>query len=581
MSSKRPDHLVNAAAATRLGTLLHLRGPEGRTVVAQNMAHGSSYTMPADWRRLPASEQARALVNAEARRIADARVYAFDETAVSALRAVADDLDVLMPVSADLVPSPSGMIFFASPVSVSADEGIITAATWGPPMDGFGDGVHLTWWTDTLAFTKRELAAGRVSPGDAEYRKRFFGPLMLHVDMHLPFVPLVDIRLVPLAELQGPDRDSAPAIRAIIAAWYALKHGLVPVREERADPDLGRALAEEKAKHRGVQVARAEDAQDLAAAVREQAHLAAQKLPQQAMGGLSNPDQVLPCELDEAFLPGRDEELDPGLRWATRLYRDAAQPLAILEEEAQQRYPGIFDHLEEVRAREYGNWPKWCWVPYSRVARALADLGSVKDVDLALQHAVVIAGLGAWKACGRNAVVLDWLPDPGDRTDLVPADIPAELPFHGAALLHTDVKDGVPVYSGGMLAFLDYNTNEQRAELLCLDHNGGPGMKDVYEWQLLLSGSTVPEAAEATAAVSLLPAKPSGEQTTREELTELITGVFGRYFPFLATLADPTGNNAVVGEVAAALGRRPPQAWPPAGGGRHMTLWLTRPAPTH
>ena len=76
-----------------------------------------------------------------------------------------------------------------------------------------------------------------------------------------------------------------------------------------------------------------------------------------------------------------------------RLNRDAAQPLAILEEEAQQRYPGIFDHLEEVRAREHGSWPEWCWVPYSRVARALADLGSAKDVDLALQHAVVIAGL--------------------------------------------------------------------------------------------------------------------------------------------------------------------------------------------
>ncbi len=192
----------------------------------------------------------------------------------------------------------------------------------------------------------------------------------------------------------------------------------------------------------------------------------------------------------------------------------------------------------------------------------------------------MIAGLGAWKARGRNAVVLDWLPDPGTRSDLAPADVPAELPVHGVALLHTDIKDGVPVYSGGMLAFLDYNTAEHRAELLCLDHNGGPGMRNVYEWQLLLSGSTVPEAAEATAAVSLLPAKPSGEQTTREELTEIITGVFGRYFPFLATLADATGNNAVVGEVAAALGRRPPQAWPPtAGGGRHMTLWLTRPAP--
>ena len=256
MSSKRPDHLVNAAVATRLGTLLHLRGPEGWTVVAQNMAHGSSYTMPADWRRLPASEQARALVKAEARRIADAKVYAFDDAAVSALRAVADDLDVRMPMTADLVPSSSGMIFFASPVSESADEGIITAATWDRPMDGFGDGVHLTWWTDTLAFAKRDLAAGRISPAGAEYRKRFFGPLMLHVDMHLPFVPLVDIRLVPLAELQGAGRDSAPAIRAIIAAWCALKHGLVPVREERADPELGRAPAEEKAKHRGVHATR-------------------------------------------------------------------------------------------------------------------------------------------------------------------------------------------------------------------------------------------------------------------------------------------------------------------------------------
>ena len=549
-------------------------------MVARNMAHGSSYTMPADWRRLPASEQARGLVKAEARRIADARLYAFDDAAVSALRAVADDLDVLLPVTADLVPSPSGMLFFASPVSVSDDEGIITAATWGPPMDGFGDGVHLTWWTGTKAFVERGVAAGRTSRADAEYRKRFFGPLMLHVDMHLPFVPLVDIRLVPLAELQGSDRDSAPAIRAIIAAWYALKHGLVPVREERADPELGRALAGEKAKHRGVQVARAENAQALAAAVREQAHLAAQRLPEQATGGLSNPDQVLPGELDEVLKPSRDEELDPGLRWVARLYRDAAQPLATLEEEAQQRYPGIFDHLGEVRAREYGNWPEWCWVPYTRVARALADLGSVKDVDLVLQHAVVIAGLGAWKACGRNAVVLDWLPDPGARTDLAPADVPDKLPVRGAALLRTEIKGGVPVYSGGMLAFLDYNTTEQQAELLCLDHNRGLGMKDVYEWQLLLAGSTVTEAAEATAAVSLLPVKPSGEQTTREEFAEIIAGTFGRYFPFLATLADPVGNGAVVAEVAAALGRRPPQAWPPPpSGGRHMTLWLTRPAP--
>ncbi|MFF1712183.1 hypothetical protein [Streptomyces sp. NPDC058268] len=129
-----------------------------------------------------------------------------------------------------------------------------------------------------------------------------------------------------------------------------------------------------------------------------------------------------------------------------------------------------------------------------------------------------------------------------------------------------------------MLAFLDCNTTTDRAELLCLDHARGTGIQDVYEWQLLLAHSTLDGAAHATAAESLLPEKPSGDRYTRGELAELLGNTIGVYFPLLAILADPDQHKAVVVEAGAALGRRPPQQWPPAaGGGRHLTLWLTRP----
>ncbi|MFF1712182.1 hypothetical protein [Streptomyces sp. NPDC058268] len=411
-------------------------------LVANQLTQGLPYTMPAHWHHLSVAEQARGLVRAEARRIADARLYAFDDNAVSAVRSVADDLQVQLPVTPDLLPAPSGMIVFTSPVSVSADEGIITAATWGPAMEGFGDGVHLSWWTDTRAFIAREVASGHLDPAEAEFRKRTFGPLMLHVDMHLPFAPLMDGRLFPVAEFAGADRDSAPAIRAIVAAWYALTHQLVLVREARADMELGRALAAEKAKYRGVLVARAEDPTALADALADQAHAAAGRFGSRILGGLSSPDRARAGEGDETFLPSRDEELEPSERWLPQLYRDAVRPLELLEAEAQQRYPGIFDHLEELRVREYGSWPGWCWMPSSRVAIAIGDLGLAKDVDRTLQDAIVIAGLGAWRARRRPAIVLDWLPAPEDRAELCPSEVPDKLPVFGVELVHTKIQDG-------------------------------------------------------------------------------------------------------------------------------------------
>ncbi|WP_414167192.1 hypothetical protein ACMATS_06160 [Streptoverticillium reticulum] len=555
----------------------HLRSPYGAGKIAVQIDRGLSFTMPSQWRRLPADEQARRLAAAETRRIAEARLYAFDDAAVDAVRAVADDMQIQMPVTKDVLPAPSGMLVFSSPVSVPADDGIITAATWGPAMDGFGEGVHLSWWSDTRAYAEKAVAAGEATADDAERVVRTSGPLLLHVDMHLPFVPAVDGRLYPISELEGQDLVSAPAIRAIVAAWYALKHGLVTTVEMRAEASVGRALAAEKAKHRGVVLTTADDAGAVTKAVAERASaLAAEHVP--TVGGLTSPNRIRPTETDEAFLVSRDDELPPSARWLPEVYRAAAHPLKALEEEASQRYPGVFEVLEELRAREFGQWPSWCWMPMSRVATALVTQYGSRDHDDIVQDAIVIAGLGAWRAKGRTAVTIDWIPEPQERTELAPADFPDRLPFHGVELVHTEqADDGSVSYAGGVLAFMDYN--KDRAELLFLDHyNRGPGIRDVREWQLLLTGSTLAEAAEATAAVSLLPEKETGGRWTREDLAAHLADRLGDYLPYLSMYAAPDANKAAIREAGAVLGRRPEQSWPPEpGSGPHMTMWMARP----
>ncbi|MEU7148667.1 hypothetical protein AB0B15_11590 [Streptomyces sp. NPDC045456] len=573
MGTTGPE-LVDRAAALRLGLLRYHRGPNAYTMTAAMLREGEQFAMPAQWRELCVEEQAERLVSAEVRRVSDARLFALAAPVVEAVRAVADQ-PIALPLLPAVLPAPSGMIVFAQPVSVTQSGAVVTAATWGPLPGDSAEGVHLTWWSD------RRAAAGRAGsatgtgsePGTEDLLRAI--PLLHEYGLPVHFVPVIDQRLYA----SGPDGVTgtahAPALRAIVAAWYALSEKLVPTRELRADPVTGRALAAEKARHRGVQYGTATDVRALADGVVQAAAKVEAKVREdhpEVVGELSSLVRAttMPLSgLDEVFAPDRDLELPTASRWLPRLYRSAAQSLQQLEASCEESYPGVFDALEEQRARTFGSWPQWCWMPVARVAAQLVSAFRAAMSTELVADATVIAALGAWRAGGRHALAMTHIP----VVDAVPPrELPDRLPVPAATLIHINADLS---YSGGLLAFLEAGP-DHRPELRFLDyHTLGPRLRTCHDWQLVLSGDTAQEAAAATARIALHPAGEDGRPMTDAEVAGDISNVFAPYLPALNLLAAPAPVSPLQ-DVAGVLQRRPARHGPPpAGWAPHMTMWIS------
>jgi hypothetical protein len=572
MGSITPD-LVDRAAEQRLRMLELFRGPNGAVMVGEFLRRGDDLVRPAKWRSLPIQEQAARFAAAEARRIADARLFALDGQIAEAARTVAAE-PVPLRLPSTLLPAPTGMIVFSEPVAVSSDGGIITAATWGPLPEGTADGVQLTIWTDHRLHAEQDNGPGGIlTPRQQTIVER--APLLFHFDFTLPFHPAIDGRLMPGVPMAEDWATNAPALRAIVAAWYALSHSLVDTKELRPSATTSRALATAKARHRGVQYATVDDARTTADAIAEAARTTNEELGANlsyTLGEFAGLAQNQLQGIDPVFASDRDAELPQEARWLPTLYRAAALPMQQLELECEELYPGVFGALEEIRVRKAGQWPYWCWMPITQVAAALIEVYRAEKSDQLVIDAEAIAGLGAWRSSGRHALALDWVPST-KQNPLAPSQHAGRWPVPAVTLVHLNDDR---VYTGDLLAYLNVPIYEEaEAELRLINVQARDATM-----QLLLTGESLEDATATTARISLNPPGPDGKPMTDAEVAQAIGDTYRPYLPILSRLAVPDPDVLDIAEAGETLDRREPRTWPPSQDSSHyMTMWLTCPPP--
>ncbi|NUK28529.1 hypothetical protein, partial [Streptomyces lunaelactis] len=134
-------------------------------------------------------------------------------------------------------------------------------------------------------------------------------------DLHLPLPPIVDGRLWDIDVPSGHQYSQIP-LRTVVATWYALSTEAVEMTERRPEPSLGRTLAAQKAKQRGVRVASAAAADMVLEAITANAaERSAQLRAEHGGGEMGALDSVAPTPRlasHGVFEQARDGQLDPG-----------------------------------------------------------------------------------------------------------------------------------------------------------------------------------------------------------------------------------------------------------------------------
>ncbi|MEY9839568.1 hypothetical protein [Streptacidiphilus sp. EB103A] len=551
--------LADAAATLRSTTLTLLRSPLSRECWSFVYERGHRFTMPAKWAALPRHQQIEQLLKAEDRRIASGTTFALDSAAAQAVSAVAHNLDLPLPFSAEILPAPSGMIVAADPL-VDLASGTMVAISWGPPMDGFGAGVHLTWWGHANA---------QDFPGAPTGREVI---LMPDFDMHLPFAPLVDARLWHREVSSGALYSQVP-LRAVVAAWYALTTPGIETVEHRPAAVHGRALAAQKAKSRGVRIATAATTGAAEAAiVARAADFAAQLLtPSPDADSLTGFNEATPTPHTAphgVFAPEHDHQLDAEGRRTAFLYRTGAEHWHRLEQEAAQTYPGIFAQLEELRALEHGQWRSWCWVPGERVSAWLVQAHGA-TVRRAVWDGPRIAALGAWRSGGRHALLANPTAEPHGPSTPVPAGLLAAMPACGLGLIlpaGQRIRLALTCLDDGLAGRQDPDdyAAASSGQLVVVSDEGerARGLRELTKYSIFLTGQTLQGAVKATqqyfdrAAVRNGQApQPADDAGCAEHAVEIGS--------FTGPLTAICASGAVPADVGALTGRKEPAPWPP------------------
>ncbi|MEU5833084.1 hypothetical protein ABZ820_05250 [Streptomyces diacarni] len=520
------------------------------------------WTIPATWGSLPVEQQMHKAARAERRRVAEATTYALTAPLAEAVRAVAHDKRRRLPLTEDALPSSTGMLVSATPLCDLAAGGL-TAVTWGPPMEGFGNGVHLTWWSDS--------GLDDLDAGESGHK----WPLVPDFDLHLPYAPQLDTRLWE-ADVPSEAVYSHVPLRAVVAAWYALSGGETELTERRAMPAIGRDLAAHKAKKRFVHVASMDFVEMARAAIEQRAAERTERLQADhpvELGGLGETSATPARASHGVFSPELDHQLSQDERALAGLYRAAAEHWHRLESEAQQAYPGVFSHLEEVRAREHGEWPVWCWMPSIKVAAQLMNLYDVPS-KRASWDGSRIAALGAWRSGGRHAVISTPIP-PQRASDPPPVTLVQQMPVPGLGLVESDAPHRF------VLAYLDRGQAHEAPELVFISDEGDHrrDLKEITKYTVFLTGKDMTEAVKATARYYDWAAAQNGHATPPPpgdaECAEH-ADVLG-YFTGPLAAACASGTSPV--ELGGATGRKPAATWPPEPGLLpEMQLWAIPPS---
>lgn len=187
---------------------------------SQLIRAGAEFTAPEAWSILSPSKMAASLVRAERERVENAPLYALGPQASAAAIRAGQAGIVLTP---DVLPAPSGTIYFHRPIAEPGPHRTAPAhiVTWGDPPPSMGlPGMWLTWYVDMRDGKHPALAARQP---DAR--------VILDQENFLRFLPAVQSQLMPG---EPPADETSRILRTVILALFAIKQGLMPVREVQA-----------------------------------------------------------------------------------------------------------------------------------------------------------------------------------------------------------------------------------------------------------------------------------------------------------------------------------------------------------
>ncbi|MBF9071840.1 hypothetical protein [Streptacidiphilus fuscans] len=551
------DPLADQAATLRSQTLAWVRSDYARVFWAKVIEQGGTFVMPAAWQALPHAEQAEALLKMETRRVSDASTFALEPGVLQAVREIGQDTSIPLPFTPDLLPSPTGMLCLSEEEPLaSAGGGLLTAVTWGPPLDGFGSGIHLAFWC----------------PPPPELRRPEIPwfPLIQDFDLHLPFAPHWDSRLVDQKVPSGLLYTAVP-VRTAVAAFYALTSTAASLGERRPRASVTQQLKQQGAKKRGVMVAAGEPSRLRQSITSRTAELAAELVPEPDRMLVPAPElgELTPIPVHSVFAAERDVELTPAQRRIAHLYREAADHWHRLELQAAQRYPGIWARLEELHARERDRWPSWCWMPSLQVTAVLATSYGT-DLDQALWDGPRLAALGAWRSGGRHSFLAPRTRDT-TPTDPVPTALVGSLPTPGIGLI-LDTTSG----NHHLIAYMDTAADPSlaQAELVVISDWGRPNamLESTIKITLYLTTGSVLEAVRATHAHydDAARANTGEEPPTPSDASVLDhAGFMSQLLWALVDIATGGWEDA-----GASTGRKLAAPWPPGPGVLpEMTLW--------
>ncbi|MEU4501703.1 hypothetical protein [Streptomyces sp. NPDC024089] len=294
----------------------------------------------------------------------------------------------------------------------------------------------------------------------------------------------------------------------------------------------------------------------------------------------------------ESFVEHRDCETPETLRWLPMMYRAAAARLEKLEREAEQQYPGIFEHLDTERAAAGAAVPSWCWLPVARVQEVLAhhytSSGTgIEGTSPTAQRSVDaarLASIGAWRAAGRHLVHPDddLVPWPHeaecDEGDEMPVDLPGRWPLFGLYVVFLSPNPAVRA-EGGFL-HLEWDEREQRAALrIASDTEPVAGLERLDAQSLHLVGETILEAARKTVRAVPSDTVLAASSDSEPDRSAMLLAGKNRFWVRAADRLTSPQVDFV--DAAQALGRVPGVLWPPeqpdAKGGA-PSLWLAMPA---
>jgi hypothetical protein len=379
-----PSDPLAHATETRHRLLRYLRHGSATTWWRSMIDAGQEFALAPAWRSGTAAEQARHLAAAERDRIESGPLIVVDPEVMVALKPLFDDPTWQAVLSADLLPAPSGMLVFPTPVFDHRDAAIATFV-WGPNHDDEPrQPLTLNGWVKPDKHTT--FATGVPVPKDA--------PLVPVLALPLAFSPHLNWHLTDTMETAD---YTVVCARSVTALWYALACGAVTAWSTKAakGPE---AMVLELSEGAAVESVYA------AIASAWDAHAA-------TGGHTGGDDGAAVTAASGVYAVERDAQAPHSISALAQAYRDLTVKIALTESSASDRWPGVWSTLDRIIAADVAakssGAPESEWVSIS-VTGTAKTLVKKFDIDpnQARRYAPAIAGLAAWRSAGRHAIVL-------------------------------------------------------------------------------------------------------------------------------------------------------------------------------